>query len=119
MSAALIYLALMLLAQAAPGSLSELLGNPDRFYEQAVIISGRISNVRESGWRRPIYTFDLSDGTQTVFVIAFGKPPCRSGAVTVKGTFEETRRRVKASYAYERIIARNVTCLPDREQEPK
>jgi hypothetical protein len=119
MSTALIYLALMLLAQAAPGSLSELLGNPDRFYGQPVIVSGTISNVRESGWRRPIYTFDLSDGTQTVLVIAFGRPPCRSGAVTVEGTFEETKRRVKASYSYEKIMARNVTCLPDREQEPK
>jgi len=54
-----------------------------------------------------------------VFEIAFRRPPCRSGAVRVEGTFEETRRRVKASYSYERIIARNVTCLPDREQEPK
>ncbi len=120
MSAALIYLAWMLLAQAAPGSLSELLGNPDRFYGQQVIVSGTISNVRESGWRRnPYYTFDLSDGTQTVRVIAFGKPPCRSGAATVEGTFEQIRWRVRVSASYDEITARSVICLPGREQEPK
>ena len=105
---ALIYLVLVLIGQAAPGSLRELLGNPDRFYEQPVIISGTVSNVRESGWRRPLYTFDLSDGTQTVRVIAFGKPACRSGAATVEGTFG----RMRASYEYE-ITARSVICLPD------
>ena len=91
MSAALTYLAWMLLAQVAPGSLSELLSNPDRSYEQTVIVSGTIRNVREGGWRRPYYTFDLSDGTGSGRVIAFGKPPCRSGAVMVEGTFGQIK----------------------------
>jgi hypothetical protein len=47
MDAALIYLGLVVLAQAAPGSLSELLRNPERFSGQLVIVSGTISNVRE------------------------------------------------------------------------
>jgi len=34
-----------------------------------------------------VYTFDLSDGMETVHVISFQKPPCQFGAATVEGTF--------------------------------
>ena len=119
MDAALIYLGLVVLAQAAPGSLSELLRNPERFSGQLVIVSGTISNVRESGWRRPIYSFELSDGTQTVRVVGWGKLPCPSGAVTVQGTFDEARYPPRVSNSNQRIWAVSVTCLPDREQKPK
>ncbi len=113
MSVPLIPLASLLLAQAAPGSLSELHSNPDRFYEQSIIVSGTMSNVRESGWRRLLYIFDLSDGTQTMRVIAFGKPPCQSGAVTVQGIFQQVKERVRRSDDYDVITARSVVCLPD------
>jgi len=113
MSAALIPLASLLLAQAAPGSLSELHRNADRFYAQSIIVSGTMSNVRESGWRRPLYIFDLSDGTQTMRVIAYGKPVCRSGAVRVEGIFQQVKERVSRSDDYDAITARSVVCLPD------
>jgi hypothetical protein len=114
MNAVPIYLGVVVLAQAAPGSLSELLRNPERFDGQSVVVNGTISNVRESGWRRPIYSFELSEGTQTVQVVGWGKPPCPSGAVTVQGTFEEIGRPPRVSHANERIWAVSVTCLPDQ-----
>ena len=113
MSAALIPLAAVLLAQATPGSLRELHSNADNFYEQSVIVTGTMSNVREAGWRRPLYIFNLSDGTQTVRVISFGKPACRSGAVTVEGIFQQVKQRVGRSDDSDVITARNVVCLPD------
>jgi hypothetical protein len=103
-------------AQVAPVSVGELLANPDRFHGQPVIVSGTMSNLRENGKRRRgvIYTFDLSDGTETIVVIAFAKPLCQSGAATVEGTFEQVKRRVKVSYAFEEITARKVICSSDR-----
>jgi hypothetical protein len=47
-------------------------------------------------------------------VIAFAKPLCQSGAATVEGTFEQVKRRVKVSYAFEEITARKVICFSDR-----
>jgi hypothetical protein len=119
-TAALI-LGLVLVAQAAPLSVSELLSNPDRFHGQPVTVTGTISNFRGNPLRRggPVYTFDLSDGRETVHVTAFAKPPCRSGAATVEGTFGQTKWRVNASYSFEEITARTVTCLPERGPKTK
>jgi hypothetical protein len=66
---------------------SELLADPDHFNGQPVMVSGTISSYREGATLRGsrYYTFDLSDGTETVVVIALGEPPCRSGAATVEG----------------------------------
>ena len=115
MTSAFIRLGLVLIAQAAPLSVSALLGNPDRFNGQPVTVSGTMSNFRGNSLRRgsPLYTFDLGDGTETVHVISFLKPPCRSGTATVEGTFEQVKRRVNASYTYDEITARNVICLPE------
>jgi hypothetical protein len=110
---ALIHFALVLFAQAAPGSLGELLGHPDRFSERSVRGTGTISNVREGGLRRPYYTFDLSDGIDTIRVIAFGTPPCRSGAATVDGTFGQMKRPMRVRDSYDEIMAQSVICLPD------
>lgn len=110
MNVALIHLSFVLVAQAPPLSVSELLADPDRFHRQPVTVRGTISDVRESGLRRPIYTFDLSDGTQIVRVIAFTTPPCQSGTVTVEGTFEQVKRRAKVGYLSVEITARNVLC---------
>jgi hypothetical protein len=110
-------LVVITVAQAAPVSVSELLANPDRFHGQPVIVSGTMSNLRENGWRRRrgvIYTFDLSDGTETIVVIAFAKPLCQSGPATVEGTFEQVKRRVKVNFAFEEITARKVICFSDR-----
>jgi hypothetical protein len=114
MNATLI-LGLALIAQAAPLSVTELLTTPDRFNVQPVIVSGTMSNFRGNELRRgnPIYTFDLSEGTETVHVVSFVMPPCRSGAVTVEGTFEQAKRRVNVSYSFEEITAHKVTCLVD------
>ena len=66
MTAALI-LGLVLVAQAAPVSVSELLADPERFNGQPVMVSGTISSFREGATSRGsrYYTFDLSDGTET------------------------------------------------------
>ena len=106
-------LGLLLVAQAGPLSISELLANAERLNGQAVTVSGTISNFRMNRWRRwgPIYTFDLSDRTETVLVTAFAEPPCQSGRATVEGTFEAVKRVVKNSLR--EIIAHNVICLPD------
>jgi hypothetical protein len=116
-----LHLGLVLVAQAAPLSVSGLLADLDRFNGRPVTVSGSMSNLRESvshrGTRR--YTFDLSDGSETVDVISFQKQPCQSGAATVEGTFEQVRRMVKASYSFEEVTARHVTCLPTRAPTTK
>lgn len=108
-------LSVVLVAQAAPLSVSELLTNADRFSGQPVTVQGTISNYRGNSLRRggPSYTFDLSDGSETVHVIMFSKPPCQSGAATLAGTFEAVKGRIKASYPLHEITARNVICLHD------
>ena len=109
-------LCLVLVAQAAPLSVSELLADPDRFNGQPVTVTGTLRNFRGNPLRRggPVYTFDLSDGTETVHVTMFTKPPCQSGAATVEGTFQGVKRRVKVNYPLEEITARDVTCHPAR-----
>jgi hypothetical protein len=103
-------LGLALVAQAAPISVSELLADPERFNGQPVMVSGLISSYREGVTSRGsrYYTFDISDGTATVLVIALGEPPCQSGAVTVEGTFE---RWATMSDSLDAITAQNVICL--------
>jgi hypothetical protein len=54
-----------------------------------------------------------------VRVIAFGKPPCRSGVATVEATFEQIRWRVRVSDSYDEITARSVTCPSDGVDAPK
>jgi hypothetical protein len=123
MNPALIHLGLVLIAQAAPISVSELLSNRDRFHGQPVTVSGTISNFLETLSRRRTryYTFDLSDGTETVHVTAYAKPPCQSGAAMVEGTFGQAKWRVNSSYYFEEITARNAICLPNagEPREPK
>jgi DNA polymerase III alpha subunit len=116
MNAIIIHLGLVLLAQAAPLSVGELLTNADRFNGQPVTVTGTISNVRGQPLRRggAVYTFDLSDAAGTVHATMFAKPLCQSGAATVEGTFGQTKWRVNASYSFKEITARTVTCLPER-----
>ena len=107
-------LGVMLLTQVAPLSVSELLGNADRFRGQPVTVIGTMSHFRATRLRHGgLYTFDLSDGTETVHVVAFAKPLCESGAATVEGTFETVQRRIKASDPVQEMTAHNVICLPD------
>ena len=97
-------LSVVLVAQAAPLSVSGLLLDPDRFNGRSVTVSGNMRNLRESVSRRGTrrYTFDLIDGFETVHVISFQKPPCQAG-----------EEMVKVSYSFEEVTARNVTCLPN------
>ena len=81
---ATLILGFVLMAQPTSLSVSKLLRNPDRFKGQPVTVSGTMSNFREA--------FDLTDGREIVHVISFTKPPCRSGAVPVEGTFERVYR---------------------------
>jgi len=108
-------LSVVLVAQAAPLSVSELLTNADRFSGRPVTVHGTISNFRGNPLRRggPTYTFDLSDRSETVHVIMFAKPPCQFGAVTLEGTFEKVKSRLQTSYPLQEITAHNVICLHD------
>jgi hypothetical protein len=106
-------LALLLVAQSVPVSVSELLANPDRFNGQSVMVRGRIGGFREGATERGAryYTFDLTDGAETVPVIALVEPPCRAGAVTVVGIFERWERM---SYSLDEITAQNILCLSEQ-----
>jgi len=108
-------LGVVLVAQAAPLLVSELLTNADRFSGRPVTVIGTMSDFRANRLRHggPLYTFDLRDGTEKVHVLAFAKPPCESGAATVEGTFETVKRRLQTSYPLQEITAHNVICLHD------
>jgi len=109
-------LGLLLIAQAAPLSVSDLLANAEHYNRQPVKVIGTISNFRVNRWRRwgPVYTFDLSDSAETIHVVAFADPACQSGMATVEGTFEAAKWRMKGSYSLEEITAHNIVCLvPD------
>ncbi len=101
-------------AQAAPVSVGELLADPARFSGQPVTVSGTMSDFREhvTRTRTRYYTFDFGDGAHTVRVVSFVKPPCRAGAATVEGTFEQVKWRVRVNYSREEVMARNVICFP-------
>jgi len=98
-------------ASAAPLTVSELLGDSDRFNGQPVTVKGTIADFRDSttrhGTRR--YQFHLGDGAQIVNVLTYTKPSCGIGPAMVEGTF--SKWKMKVLYAYE-ITARNVICLP-------
>ena len=112
-----IYLGLLLVAQAEHRSVGELLSNADRLHGQPVVVSGTMTNIREivshRGYRR--YSFDLTDGTQTVKVLAYDVPPCRSGPVELEGIFEQGKREGKVGY--DKVIASSVFCLSDRPKK--
>src|SRR5262249_59437187 len=116
MSAALIHLGLVLVAQAAPISVSELLANPDHFNRQPVTVTGTMSNFRGTAFHRSghMYTFYLSDGKGTVHVTAFAKPACQSGAVTVQGTFGHAKWRGEGGHSFGGNTGLYVSCLPRR-----
>ncbi len=118
MNATLI-LGLALIAQAAPISVGELLSDPDRFRGQPVTVGGTMSDFREhvTRTRTRYYTFYFGDGTQTVHVVSYEKPPCQAGPAMVEGTFEQVKWRVRVSYSYEKLTAWNVTRF--RGHEPK
>ena len=90
--------------------MSELLTNPDRFDRQPVTISGIMTKIGESVSRRGTrsYTFEFSDGKQTILVRSFERTPCRSGTATVEGTFEKAKQGGHFSNV---VTARSVTCL--------
>lgn len=115
MNATLI-LALALVAQSALVSVSELVADPERFNGQPVMVSGTINSYREGATLRGsrYYTFDLSDGIETVPVIALDEPSCRSGAATVEGTFE---RWSMMSSSFDEITARDVVCLREEAMQ--
>ena len=85
--------------EAARTSPSELLGNAGLFDGKTITISGTMLNLREgvSAAGKGYYTFDLSDGTETVHVFSFGKARCKAGRATVDGTFERVRQQITAT----------------------
>ena len=85
--------------EVARTSPSEVLGNAGLFDGKTVTISGAMVNLRDgiSAAGKGSYTFDLSDGTESVHVLAFGKARCKTGRATVEGTFERARQQVTAT----------------------
>jgi len=85
--------------EAARTSPSELLGNAALFDGKPITISGTMLNLQEgvSPAGKGYYTFDLSDGTESVHVLSSGKARCRAGRATVDGTFQKARQQITAT----------------------
>jgi hypothetical protein len=103
-----IWLALLALAALCTGAIaqdedartspSEVLGNARLFDGKTVTISGTMLNLQEGvSAGKGYYTFDLSDGTETIHVFSLGKARCKTGRATVDGTFEKVRQQVTAT----------------------
>ncbi|HZP39501.1 MAG TPA: hypothetical protein VFE48_23730 [Methylomirabilota bacterium] len=98
-------------AQVVKASPSDILGDPDRFDGQTIVITGTVTNLQERVSRRgnPYYTLDLRDGKQAIRVFSFGAAPCRAGAATVEGTFAKLKKQGKYTF-YNEVEATRVTC---------
>jgi hypothetical protein len=85
--------------QAARTSPSELLGNAAFFDGKPITVSGTMVNLHEgvSPAGKGYYTFDLSDGTETVHVFSVGRARCKAGRATVDGTFQKARQQITAT----------------------
>jgi hypothetical protein len=96
---------------ALDASPSAILANPGRFDGRSVTIHGTITNLRETVSRRgnAYYTFDLTDGSRAIRVFSFGKAPCRAGAATVDGTFEQVNQVGRYTFRNE-VTATQLTC---------
>ncbi len=96
-------------AGGQPAALSpgEVLTSADRLDGHRVTVGGTITNLRQdtSFLVRHSYTFDLSDGAQSIRVVASGKAPCDAGPATVEGTFQKVKLQ-------RYITAAKVTCRP-------
>ena len=82
-------------ALALQTSPAEILGNPDRFDGQIVMVTGTLTNFRPTVSQRgnAYFTFDLSDGRQSITIFKFGESACRAGAsVTVEGLFQKVKQ---------------------------
>jgi hypothetical protein len=99
------------LAQGVNTSPTAILADPDHFDGQSVIITGTVSHLQERVSRagNPYYTLDLSDGKQAIRVFSFGTAPCRTGAVTVDGTFAKVKQQGRYTF-YNEVTATRVTC---------
>ena len=77
---------------------SELLANPGVFDGKAITLSGAVVNLQgvAGGPGQRYQSFDLSDGTQAVHVLALRRSRCNTGRATVDGTFDGARRQVTA-----------------------
>jgi hypothetical protein len=87
------------MAQDVRTSPSEVLGNAEFFDGKTVTVSGAVLNLHEAvatGGKHS-YSFDLTDGTETVHVFSAGSARCKAGAATVDGTFDRARQQVFAT----------------------
>jgi len=96
---ALLALCIPAMAEDVRTSPSEVLGNAEFFNGKTVTVSGAVVNLREAvataGKRS--YSFDLTDGTETVHVFSAGSARCKAGPATVDGTFDKARQQVIAT----------------------
>jgi len=113
--AILIVAGVMLAAGLSPASahempVSQLLVDLDAFSGRQVEVAGRVVNVRTRTSRKgqPQYTFELSDGVQSIVVYGAGAAPCRAGSDAVVLGTVETKKRVHETVGV--IDAAGVSC---------
>ena len=89
-SAVLVAVALALASRTAAGELTiaAVLTDPHRYDGQHVVLSGTVTRLESHSMRKgmEIHMFKLSDGAQSIKVLAIGDPVCPSGtSATVEG----------------------------------
>ena len=74
---------------------ADVSANPGTFDGVVIVLRGTVSEVQlmgpdidSEGRQVPVYVFLLTDGHESMLVVATGKPVCAPGAIaTVEGTF--------------------------------
>lgn len=93
--------------------IAELVGHPEQYDHQTVIITGQISNFQLATTRdgRPAYGFLIKDQAGTVKVVALGQAEVRDGdLVIVEGIFSRMRQSGRA-IVYNEIKATGVRSM--------
>jgi hypothetical protein len=110
-SALLVAAALAIATRTASGELTigAVLTDPRRYDGHRVVLSGTVTKLKSHTMRQgtAIHMFKLSDGTQSIKVLAIGEPPCPSGtAATVEGWIAVRQGRTRARVLIEATAVR-------------
>jgi hypothetical protein len=93
--------------------IAELIGHPEQYDHQTVIITGQVSNFQLATTRdgKPAYGFLIRDQAGTVKVVALGQADIREGdLVIVEGIFSRMRQSGRA-IVYNEIKATGVRSM--------
>ncbi len=106
--------------QTASVSVEEILSNRDRFDGQMVTIAGMMMGLKQRVTRfgDPYYKFYLSDGKLAILVTSLGSPPCKSGAVTVEGTFAKIKISARHT-SYNTVSASRVIYRQEKSRDER